>query len=902
MSKKYYANSSIWIEYTIRELYTFIKVSKLYKFTNLSETYIEWEHLDISFKVEYNTTQYYEFTMRDTPVYWATVIYYIVPLNGNPLNPSDVIKFGKIPMNATGIFEIRNIPLSNNSGPFSPGDYQIYIKANATDCMTRWFTFNLTILKKLSTTLTITRYPPEFKTDQSISITAKLDSTELQEKWHFNGKVVYFNITVYYNSYDPTNFQLQAQSDPYGKVNLLFNLGDYVEHLDDISRVEINSYFLGYEGYYPTKSFTGSSSNYVKLEISVPFNFMFIIWIALGVFVATMAVIVIHRKVIVPKGIQKTKSINYLFTSFRDVVGLQNLFVLLKSSGTCILTKTYSPVGIADSMQNVLLNVIANYGKGDQRHDAFCDLVRFEDFMLLLDDGDFVRVAVTVETKPSDKLIRSLVRFVQFFELQNYSVLKEATGPVTALQGVDELLDLQFGASLIAPYTISKIKKISGFEETLMVMATSLMEDHGYFYLSQLYARAKSETLVDEMMIFKTIQDLMDKKIIVPYTPTNKRKDFAKKFAKTEFDRIKVDLISAKNKALKALNASQFEDAEIYYREAASLAAKLGDFEAKDQFLKKAQECAIKVKQKELEKEKISAQETSLPISKPSIEPIPEDAPKDEEIKPIPEKITPTPSSLEEVRQRSIDLLELDESSPEPEELTPFEKALAIKEQEVMKAADLIKEEPEAPSAVEEEIPPIVEEALRIVEEVPKKPEPASEEILPPSPKTEELVEAQVSSEEIPASTEPTSIEELPPETLPIEEIIEPSLPSHPTEPAPPLLSDKELNILIKLLKESRKNITQISDDLTQLTQIYHDLSKQKEQTTETIKKTSQFVLDKTKELLQHLLIPRKNLTEELEITKVELPKLISDIDTVDSEAIKLKKNLTTSQKECKNL
>ena len=532
-SKKYYDNSSIWVNYTINPLDPLIKVSKLSEQTNIT-SYTEWENLTISFKVEYNSTQYNQHSSWDAPIDWALVKYYIVHYGDDPLNPSDLIKSGTINITPSGIFEMLNVHLSNGSGLMAPGDYEVYIHCNATDCQERWYNFNVTVLKKINVTLSIVRPPSKFQINNPITIIAKLYSAELPSQTYFDQKTVKFNVTVYYNSYAPRNFSLSAKADPLAEADVIFYLADHVPNTEDIQSMEYFAYFEGYEDFYPTYSFYSSISQTHQMAVGEEFSYWIIIVIVIGVAAGAMLLLVVQRRVLAPKQVQKTQSINYLFAAFKDVVGIQNLFVILKSTGDCILNKVYSPEGIEESMQTVLCNAIANYGKEDQRANAFCDLIRFQNLLLLVDDGDFIRAAVTVGSRPSDKLIRSLIRFVQFFELQNYQLLTSATGPVEGLQGVEDLLDLQFGSTLISPYTIGKISKVSGFDQTLALMAMGLMEDHGYFFLSQLYARAKSETLIEEMMIFSTIQNLLDKKVIIPYVAEKKPKGIPEEFFKEE--------------------------------------------------------------------------------------------------------------------------------------------------------------------------------------------------------------------------------------------------------------------------------------------------------------------------------------------------------------------------------
>jgi len=744
LSKTLYLNSSIWVNYTIKALEATIKVSKLYATLNITVPYIEWENLTISFKVEYKTTKYYQFNSWIAPINWGLVRYFIVFYGRSIFNSTNILKTGIISINEAGIFEMQDLHLSTASGSFQPGNYQVYITCNATDCQAREYNFNLTIRKKISTNLVLMNYPERITVDQRITLKAVLSSTELPQSVYFNQQIIYFNITVHFNSHNSSNFQIQDAVNQYAEAEISFYLADYISaYLDDVSYLEINAYYKGFTANYPTYSFYPTTSSKIAISLSTPFNIMFIVYIVLGIVGGVATAFIIHRKILIPKQIKQTKNISYLFKSFKDIVSLENLFVIMKSTGECLITRTYSPEGITESMKLSLCKVIANYDKGDPRHHALCDLIRFEDNKILIDDGDFIRVAVTMGAIPSERLIRSLVRFVQYFELQNYAWLKNPTGRIEELQGIDELLDIQFGATSMAPYTLAQIKKLSGFEETLQLMVANLLTQHDYFLLSQLYAHAKSATLVDEVMIFKTIQDLMDKQVIVPYDKTKQKDGTSEQLVGFDFDRLRANITGTKNKALKALNEKRFEDAAEYYREAAGLAASVADFEAKEQFLKKMNECLAKVTLEKESKEYIPEEMLAKFIEKTNktvFKKIPESSTEQiSEHIPLRKMQSSYPSYLENVHKKSKNLFESEEfiseepleplnesASEESDELTPFEKELAKQEGFSLKASELLLNNEETPIILEEPLPeslppesksPSLEDVFEILEQ-----------------------------------------------------------------------------------------------------------------------------------------------------------------------------------------
>jgi hypothetical protein len=248
------------VNFTISPLEPTIKVSKLYSSQNITAPYIEWENLTLSFKVEYRTTKYYQFSSWNTPVNWGLVRYFIVFYGKSILIPNNILKTGVIPINGTGIFEVRNLHLSNASGAFQPGIYQVYIACNATECQERSFNFNVTILEKVSTTITISRFPEKFSVDQQISLEATLISSVEAVQSYLNQKIVFFNFTVFYNSGNTSTFQIPDAVNQYGVAELSFYLGNYIfEDLDDVAYLEISVYFKGFIANYPTYSFYPTS-------------------------------------------------------------------------------------------------------------------------------------------------------------------------------------------------------------------------------------------------------------------------------------------------------------------------------------------------------------------------------------------------------------------------------------------------------------------------------------------------------------------------------------------------------------------------------------------------------------------------------------------------------------------
>ena len=151
-------------------------------------------------------------------------------------------------------------------------------------------------------------------------------------------------------------------------------------------------------------------SSGLALEDFIPY--LIIIGVALAVVVGSIG---IYRGVVVPKKREKSRVLKEVKTIFDDAISLEHILVLYKGTGTCIYFKSFGSEGIDPELISGFISAICSFGK-----DLVCqeelNEITYGDKMLLLSDGEYIRVALVLSKKASVILRKNLMDFINTFE------------------------------------------------------------------------------------------------------------------------------------------------------------------------------------------------------------------------------------------------------------------------------------------------------------------------------------------------------------------------------------------------------------------------------------------------------------------------------------------------------
>ncbi|MFX0165033.1 MAG: hypothetical protein ACFE9V_06895, partial [Candidatus Hodarchaeota archaeon] len=230
----------------------------------------------------------------------------------------------------------------------------------------------------------------------------------------------------------------------------------------------------------------------------------------------------VYRGVVVPKKREKSRILKEVKTIFDDAINLEHILVLYKGTGTCIFFKSFGTEGIDPELISGFISAICSFGR-----DLVCqeelNEITYGDKMLLLTDGEFIRVALVLSKKASVILRKNLVDFINTFEKSYESELPNWRGQLNVFRNSGVLIDEILSTSIILPheitYKFSNVKALkNAHSKDVLKVANNLMKDsdRNFFFIATLLKEAGERTNKDTAEIFMGIKELRDKKILVP--------------------------------------------------------------------------------------------------------------------------------------------------------------------------------------------------------------------------------------------------------------------------------------------------------------------------------------------------------------------------------------------------
>ncbi|MFW9876723.1 MAG: hypothetical protein ACFFG0_26815 [Candidatus Thorarchaeota archaeon] len=392
------------------------------------------------------------------------------------------------------------------------GNYLINITTAVLNYENVTFYFNVTIIEKNNVRITIIDQPTEVTAGGRFNITVKAE--------YLNGSVwtpllgVGMTITTYFddtegNQFNPiyTNssgiYVFRITTIEATNITLIVEIPEEYNHLGDtleILNIKLNPIPSG-----------------LSFEDLMPY--LIIIGAVVGAGGGSFAV---YRGVIVPKKREKARILTEVKTIFDDAINLEHILVLYKGTGTCIYFKSFGTEGIDPELISGFISAICSFGK-----DLVCqeelNEITYGDRMLLLSDGEYIRVALVLSKKASIILRKNLMEFINEFEKSYANELPNWRGQLNIFRDSGAMIDEILSTSIILPheitYKFSNVKALKNpHSKEVLKVANNLMKDseRNFFFIATLLKEAAEKTNKDTAEIFMGIKELKDKKILMP--------------------------------------------------------------------------------------------------------------------------------------------------------------------------------------------------------------------------------------------------------------------------------------------------------------------------------------------------------------------------------------------------
>jgi len=386
------------------------------------------------------------------------------------------------------------------------GTYAVNITVIKTNYEDSVFSFNLTIKPRFSVRISIIDQPNSVDAGDSFFLTVKAEYYNGTDWLPLIGTDI--TLTPYFNSISST--PITVTTNDMGIAVFEITLNNEVTNMILLVEIQINYNHLA------------ESSEITNIGV-VPFTDLLPYIIMIGAVVAVVGgSLAAYRGVVVPKKREKHRILTEVKTIFDDAINLEHILVLYKGTGTCIFFKSYGSEQIDPELIGGFLTAVSSFGKEMATQEALNE-ISYGDKMLLLADGQFIRVALVLGKKASLILRRHLKEFIDSFEKTYKEVLPTWRGQLNHFRNAGIIVDEILNTSIILPhqisYDFSSVKELkSSFSKDVLKVAHSCCEEakREFFFVATLLKEASEKTSKDTAEIFMGIKELRDKKILIP--------------------------------------------------------------------------------------------------------------------------------------------------------------------------------------------------------------------------------------------------------------------------------------------------------------------------------------------------------------------------------------------------
>jgi len=358
-------------------------------------------------------------------------------------------------------------------------------------------------------------------------------SSEIPSVW-FSGNP-HENVTIVIRVNNAINSSLIA----FGQVNMLYKNGLLVV-ANLTATAGNNSLFtfvipssmqvidtdtvIQFQWIAPNSYYNSTVANATQYQFGLRLRSLYseINWLAFALILAALAMVgivyngVMYR-IVIPRRKERHNLLAKISSAFEDAANIQNVMVIHKASGTCLFFKAMGKSSIDPDLITGFLTAIQSFGAEISGSKSLEELT-WQDYQLLLGEGNTIRVALVLASKASP-ILKSLVpQFVSRFESVYGPALKSWRGDLTAFRDGSKIVDEVFDTSIILPHKVADvpIRPKSSIGRMIMDIVKSITKERNYFFLATLLSEAIDKTKRPYGEIIAAIQELRLAQILVP--------------------------------------------------------------------------------------------------------------------------------------------------------------------------------------------------------------------------------------------------------------------------------------------------------------------------------------------------------------------------------------------------
>ena len=224
-----------------------------------------------------------------------------------------------------------------------------------------------------------------------------------------------------------------------------------------------------------------------------------------------------------------------IWQKFLDVLNIKHIVLLAKDSGLLVIDYPISGAGVDIELLSGFIQAnitfsersnATNHNTGFEQKKVFYDF-QYQNFNILLKNGEFLRVAMVLDNKASDSLKSLVTDFLIDYEgryLDKIGALVR-TGMLEFDHTINFFIDT-FNIKLVFPHilthtflpgVIESIEK-NPLQKAIIDLARELLASKQFFFLINLIDEVQKIVNIGANRILYEIHQLIDKEVIIPTT------------------------------------------------------------------------------------------------------------------------------------------------------------------------------------------------------------------------------------------------------------------------------------------------------------------------------------------------------------------------------------------------
>ena len=209
-------------------------------------------------------------------------------------------------------------------------------------------------------------------------------------------------------------------------------------------------------------------------------------------------------------------------TLFDDAINIEHVLILYKGTGTCTYFKSFGSEEIDPELISGFISAVSSFGK-DLLSSQPLSEIAYGDKVLLLSDGDYIRVALVLGKNASTTVRNNLSKFILAFEQEYQHELPTWRGQLNIFKDAGIIIDEIFNTSIILPHEVTfKFSNVKSLEKSISKKVLKVTQDYledinrNFVFIASVLKEAAIKTGKGTVEIMKGIFELRDKRILMP--------------------------------------------------------------------------------------------------------------------------------------------------------------------------------------------------------------------------------------------------------------------------------------------------------------------------------------------------------------------------------------------------